>query len=126
MIHPKIPKVSKTYIKVEVLTAGAGFNFQIATTPGAKEKVVRVAETSPISSVVLSFIISPYRLRMCLFYIPYNLYHSKGIDCILWPAIMDNSRKNYGYKLLQVSNKKRLGLVLFRLCLQAASMRSFY
>lgn len=48
--------VSAIYIVVEVLMAGAGFKRQIEMTPGTKDKVVRVAEISPIASVILFFI----------------------------------------------------------------------
>lgn len=44
-----------TYIGVEMATAGAGFKFQTEITPGTKEKVVSMAEISPIISEALSF-----------------------------------------------------------------------
>ena len=60
MIQPKIPMVSAVYITVEVLMAGAGFKRQTETTPGTNDKVVRVAEISPIISVALFFINPPF------------------------------------------------------------------
>lgn len=53
MIQPIIPNEKVMYIGVETATAGAGLKLQTATTPGTKEKVVRIAEIRPIASVVL-------------------------------------------------------------------------
>ena len=54
--------VSRTYIEVDMLTAGAGLWLQTATTPGTKDKVVRVAEIRPIASVRLSFTTPPFKV----------------------------------------------------------------